>query len=87
LFAVGSVLFGVFLLRTRAYPRPLCWAYIVFPALLAAMSPLADSPLKNVVHCLTGLTLGWLAVTLWRTTGRPSPGSRSRHEGVGIEAD
>jgi hypothetical protein len=68
LFAVGSVLFGVFLLRTRAYPRLLCVAYIVFPALLAALSPLPDSPLKNVIHTLAGLTVAWLAVTLWRTT-------------------
>jgi hypothetical protein len=68
LFAVGSVLFGVFLLRTRAYPRLLCWAYLVFPALLAVLSPLPDSPLKNAIHGLAGLTVAWLAVTLWRTT-------------------
>lgn len=86
-FAVGSVLFGVFLLRTRAYSRLLCWAYIVFPALLAALSPLADSPLKNAVHCLTGATLAWLAVTLWRTTARPASGSRSQYAGVQAAAD
>jgi len=68
LFAVGSVLFGVFLLRTRAYPRLLCWAYIVFPALLAVLSPLPDSPAKNAIHVLAGLTIAWLAVTLWHTT-------------------
>jgi len=85
IFAVGSVLFGVFLLRTRAYPRLLCWAYILFPALLAAMSPLPDSPLKNAVHGLTGATLVWLAVTLWRTKTRPAP--RSVHEKARIAAD
>lgn len=84
LFAVGSVLFGVFLLRARAYPRPLCLAYIVFPALLAALSPLPDSPLKNVIHCLTGLTLAWLAITLWRTNARPVPSGRSAQEEVRI---
>lgn len=68
LFAVGSVLFGVFLLRTGAYPRLLCLAYIVFPTLLAVLSPLPDSPLKNAIHTLAGLTVSWLAVTLWRTT-------------------
>jgi hypothetical protein len=73
LFAVGSVLFGVFLLRTTAYPRLLCWAYIVFPALLAALSPLADSPLKNVIHCLAGVTVTWLAATQWRTAAGPVP--------------
>jgi hypothetical protein len=80
LFAVGSVLFGVFLLRTRAYPRPLCVAYIVFPALLAALSPLPESPLKNAVHCLAGLTIAWLAITLWRTTParHPRPAAAAR---------
>jgi hypothetical protein len=80
LFAVGSVLFGVFLLRTRAYPRPLCLAYTVFPALLAALSPLPESPLKNTVHCLAGLTIAWLAITLWRTTPprHPRPTAAAR---------
>jgi len=77
LFAVGSVLFGVFLLRTGAYSKLLCWAYIVFPGLLAALSPLPESPLKNAVHALAGLTIAWLAVTLWRTTPARPPRSRS----------
>ena len=87
LFAVGSVLFGVFLLRARAYPRLLCWAYIVFPTLLAALSPLPDSPLKNAIHCLAGVTIAWLAITLWRTKARPAPRSRSAHEKVRIATD
>lgn len=80
LFAVGSVLFGVFLLRAGAYPRLLCWAYVVFPALLAVLSPLPESPLKNAAHGLAGLTVGWLAVTLWRTTParRPRPKAAAR---------
>lgn len=80
IFAVGSVLFGVFLLRTRSYPRLLCWAYTVFPALLAVLSPLPDSPLKNAVHCLAGLTIAWLAATLWRTTDRAVPAIRPHPE-------
>jgi hypothetical protein len=66
LFAAGCVLFGVFLLRTRAYPRALPWAYLLFPSLLALLSPLPDSVLKNVIHVLAGGTLVWLAATLWR---------------------
>jgi hypothetical protein len=58
----------------------LCWAYIVFPGLLAALSPLPESPLKNAVHALAGLTIAWLAVTLWRTTParRPRPAAAAR---------
>jgi hypothetical protein len=67
-FAVGSVLFGIFLLRTGAYPRLLAWAYVLAPAVLALLSPLPDSPAKNAVHVLTGGTLVWLAVTLWRAS-------------------
>jgi hypothetical protein len=87
IFAVGAVLFGVFLLRTKAYPRLLCWAYIVFPGLLAALSPLPESPLKNAIHALAGLTIAWLAVTLWRTTARPASGSRSHYAEVQTAAD
>jgi hypothetical protein len=80
LFAVGSVLFGVFLLRGGTYPRLLSVAYMVFPALLAVLSPLPDSPLKNVNHVLAGLTIAWLAITLWRTNARQAPRIRSVHE-------
>lgn len=73
IFAVGSVLFGVFLLRGGACPRPLAWAYIVFPALLAALSPLPDSPPKDAVHVLTGATLAWLALTVWRAGAGAPP--------------
>jgi hypothetical protein len=43
----------------------------VGPALLAALSPLADSPPKDAVHCLVGATIAWLVVTPWRTTAGP----------------
>jgi hypothetical protein len=86
-FAVGTVLFGVFLLRTRAYPRLLCWAYIVFPTLLAALSPLPESHLKNAVHFLAGATIAWLAVTFWRTQGHQVPRSPSAREVVRVAAD
>ncbi len=84
LFAVGTAAFGAFLLRTRAYPRLLCWSYIVFPTLLAVLSPLPDSPLKNANHALAGLTIAWLAVTLWRTTParHPRPGAAARRPSV-----
>jgi hypothetical protein len=87
IFAVGSVLFGAFLLRTRAYPRLLCGAYILFPTLLAALSPLPDSPLKNAIHGLAGATLAWLAVTLWRTTASPRPRGHSVSGKARIAAD
>jgi hypothetical protein len=82
IFAVGSVLFGVFLLRGGACPRLLAWAYIVFPALLAALSPLADSPLKDAVHMLTGATLAWLALTVWRGQAGRAAAAAARQPSV-----
>ena len=66
IFVAGTVMFGIFLLRTREYPRLLAYGYIVFPSLLALLSPLHDSPLLNANHVLAGATITWLAVTLWR---------------------
>jgi hypothetical protein len=39
---------------------------MVFPSLLALLSPLHDSPLQNANHALAGATIVWLALTLWR---------------------
>jgi hypothetical protein len=88
-FAVGSVLFGIFLLRTGAYPRLLGWAYVLFPALLALLSPLPDSRLKNAVHVLAGATVAWLAVMLWRASpGRNPAGIREAGDrGLGRHHD
>ena len=58
----------------------------MFPGLLAALSPLPDSPLKNAVHALAG-TIAWLAVTLWRTPARPDPRGGSVHEKARMAAD
>ena len=66
IFVAGTVMFGIFLLRTQEYPRLLAYGYIVFPSLLALLSPLHDSPLQNANHALAGATITWLACTLWR---------------------
>jgi hypothetical protein len=66
IFVAGTVMFGIFLLRTGEYPRLLALGYIVFPSLLALLSPLHDSPLQNANHTLAGATIAWLAFTLWR---------------------
>jgi hypothetical protein len=80
IFVAGSVMFGIFLLRTREYPRLLAYGYIVFPSLLALLSPLHDSPLQNANHTLAGATITWLACTLWRTV--PAYAVPQRHPGA-----
>jgi hypothetical protein len=84
-FVAGTVMFGTFLMRTRAYPRLLPWAYIVFPSLLALLSPLHDSPLVNANHVLAGATITWLALTLWRAA--PDGAAAQRRAGSLAGAD
>jgi hypothetical protein len=64
-FAVGAVLFGVSLLRTRLHPRIPAWGYTVILPLFAASAPLPATPLKSGLHLLAGATLIWLAASLW----------------------
>ena len=80
IFIAGTVMFGIFLLRTREYPRLLAYGYMVFPSLLALLSPLHDSPLLNANHVLAGATITWLAVTLWRAV--PAGAVRQRSAGT-----
>ncbi|MDE3723316.1 hypothetical protein PWG71_18135 [Nocardiopsis sp. N85] len=72
-FALGSVLFGVSMVRARVHPRVPAWAYTVFPAALALAAPLPDSPLTLGIHVVAGASLVWLAVSLWSKT--PLPGT------------
>jgi hypothetical protein len=80
IFVVGTVMFGIFLLRTGEYPRLLACGYIVFPSLLALLSPLHDSPLQNANHTLAGATIAWLALTLWRA----APAGAVSQRGAGV---
>lgn len=82
-FALGSVLFGVSMVRARVHPRVAAWAYTVFPAALALAAPLPDTLLTSGVHVVAGASLVWLAVSLWsadRPDGTAGPGARSGGE-------
>jgi hypothetical protein len=63
-FAVGSVLFGISMLRTKLYPRIPTWGYTVLLAIFALAAPLPDSPLTSALHVLSGASIAWLALTL-----------------------
>ena len=65
-FIGGVVLFGIAMLRARAYPRPAIWLYMIgFPP-FALAARLPDTPLTSALHIMVGLAVGWLAVALWR---------------------
>lgn len=64
-FAVGSVLFGISMLRTGVFPRLPSWGYTVALPLFALLAPLPDSPFTSALHVLVGASLVWLSVGLW----------------------
>jgi hypothetical protein len=73
-FVVGSLLFGIAMLRARIYPRVPAWGYTVLLPVFAVAATLPESLLNSILHLVTGGALGWLAVTLPRTVDRPQPG-------------
>ncbi|GAA3446631.1 hypothetical protein [Planomonospora venezuelensis] len=64
-FVVGTVLFGVSMLRARVFPRPAAWAYMVSLVLLTALAPLPDTPLTSAVHVAVCAVLVWLSASVW----------------------
>lgn len=63
-FAIGSILFGVAMLRSGVYPRVPAVAYTVAFPVLAVAARLPDTPLTSAVHLVAGTSLVWLAVTV-----------------------
>lgn len=87
-FALGSVLFGVSMLRARVHPRVPVWGYTVFPAVLALAAPLPDTLLTSGIHVLAGASVAWLAVTLWSAAPLPeSSGPGTRHGACGMPSE
>jgi hypothetical protein len=69
-FVLGTVLFGVTMIRDRAFPPVPAWGYTVTLPLLALLAPLKDTPLTSAVHVAAAASLIWLSVTVWTATGR-----------------
>jgi hypothetical protein len=63
-FVVGSVLFGIAMLRARVFPRLPAAAYTVTLPAFALLAPLPDTPLTSGLHVVVGLTLVWLSLAL-----------------------
>jgi hypothetical protein len=69
-FAVGSVMFGISMLRSGVAPKVPAVAYIVALPVLAVAARLPDTPLISAVHIVTGATLIWLASSIMTTPDR-----------------
>jgi hypothetical protein len=66
-FVVGSVLFGLSMVRAGVYPRVAAWGYTVILPVFALAAPLPYSPYKGVLHVLSAAVLIWLSLALPRT--------------------
>lgn len=74
-FALGSVLFGVSMVRARVHPKAPAIAYIVALPVLAVAARLPDTAVTSAVHIVAGVALVWLAagVAAPRRVGSPMP--------------
>jgi hypothetical protein len=72
-FVVGSVLFGLAMLRARVFGRVPAAAYTVALPAFALLAPLPDTPLTSGLHVVVGLTLVWLSLALRARLGTWTP--------------
>ncbi|GAB1509219.1 hypothetical protein [Actinophytocola sp. KF-1] len=72
-FAVGTVLFGIAMVRAGIHPRVPAVAYAVALPALALAAPLPDTPLTSAVHVVAGASVVWLAGSLTERVPAHSP--------------
>ncbi|WP_132112438.1 hypothetical protein [Actinocrispum wychmicini] len=72
-FAIGSVMFGISMLRTKVFPAIPTWGYTLILAVFAVVGPLPHSPIKSALHVLSGTTLIWLATSLMDRAPQRAP--------------
>lgn len=70
-FVVGTLLFGVSMIRARVLPRVAAVGYTVSLVLLAALASLPDSLLGSAAHVAAAASLVWLSAAVW-----PVPSTR-----------
>jgi hypothetical protein len=73
-FVVGTLLFGVAMLRARVLPAVPVWGYTVALPLLALLAPLPDTVFTSAVHVLAATSVIWLSAAVWTSTVT-SPGT------------
>ncbi|MDT9695300.1 hypothetical protein [Streptomyces sp. P17] len=64
-FAVGTALFGLSMVRTGLCPKVPSWGYAVMLGALALVAPLPDSVFTSLVHVFAGASVTWLSLSLW----------------------
>ncbi|WP_158843530.1 hypothetical protein [Saccharothrix deserti] len=77
-FAVGTVLFAVGMLRSRAHPPVPVWTYAIALPLFTFAARLPDTPLTSALHVIVGGTLVWLARSVYPAASRPATYSSTK---------
>ncbi|SNT49565.1 hypothetical protein SAMN05421812_107222 [Asanoa hainanensis] len=74
IFIIGTVLFGISMIRAKLLPRVPAWGYVVVLPLFALAARLPeDSLLPPVLHVLAGATIAWLGLALRVPVSAPTP--------------
>ena len=71
-FVIGTVLFGVSMLRARVHRPVLALAYGVTLPVFALLAPLPDTVFTSALHVLVGVILVWLSRSVWTLTTQTS---------------
>jgi len=66
-FVIGTLMFGVSMLRARVYGRILAIGYALSLTALALLAPLPDTPVTSGIHVLVCVALVGLSISLWRS--------------------
>ncbi|ONI80440.1 hypothetical protein ALI22I_44835 [Saccharothrix sp. ALI-22-I] len=75
IFAVGTVLFAMSMIKARTHPLVPVWTYAIALPLFTFAAPLPDTPLTSALHVVVGGTLVWLARSVYPAAIRPAANS------------
>lgn len=65
-FIIGTVMFGISMLRAGTHPRTPAIGYLIALPVLALAARLPDSIATSAVHVVAGTSMAWLALSLLR---------------------
>ncbi|GAA3646596.1 hypothetical protein GCM10022267_36550 [Lentzea roselyniae] len=66
-FVLGTVLFGVSMVRAKVFPAVPAWGYGISFTVLAVFAALPDTPWSALAHVVCAVVLVWLAKSVWPT--------------------
>ncbi|MFI6098079.1 hypothetical protein ACIA8G_21175 [Lentzea sp. NPDC051213] len=64
-FVLGTVLFGVSMVRAKVFPAVPAWGYGISFTLLAVFAALPDTPWSALLHVVCAAVLVWLSAAVW----------------------